>query len=87
MDNESRLKIYFGPNERLEVNDSSPRPNKKQEQDGQSVVVKLAEILGPVTDAIDANRAWLSDFREDEVTISKDLYDVLLAYRKIKRSA
>jgi len=87
MDNESRLKIYFGPNERLEVNDSPPRQNQKHEQDGQKVVVKLAEILDPVIDAIDTDRAWLSDFREDEVAISKDLYEVLTAYRNIKRSA
>ncbi len=87
MDNESRLKIYFGPNERLEVNDSSPRPTHIQEQTGQTIVVKLAEILDPLTHAIDSNRAWLKDFRDDEVTISKDLHDVLIAYRDIKRSA
>ena len=87
MDNESRLKIYFGPNERLEVNDSSPEAKQKEADYGQKVVVKLAEILDPLTDAIDTNRAWLNDFREDEVTISKDLHDVLTVYRNMRRSA
>ena len=83
MDKESRLKIYFGPHDHLQVNEASPR----QAGNDQNVVVKLAEILDPLTDAIDTDRRWLKDFRDDEVTISKDLHDVLAAYQKLKRSA
>lgn len=83
MDKESRLKIYFGPNDRLQVNQQSvPSPASDPH-----VVVKLADILDPLSDAIDSDRTWLRDFREDQVTISQDLYDVLLAYRKLKKTA
>lgn len=83
MDKQSRLKVYFGPNDRLQVNEASPQSQRND----QHIVVKLAEILDPLTDAIETDRTWLNDFREDEVTISRDLHDVLKAYKKLKRSA
>ncbi len=83
MDKQSRLKIYFGPNDRLQVNDATARSSERAAQ----VVVKLSDILDSLADAIDADRTWLQDFRDDKVTISKDLHDVLLAYRRLKKSA
>lgn len=83
MDKESRLRVYFGPNDRLQVNEATPRPVAG----AANVVVTLADILDPLTDAIDADRTWLNDFRDDPVTISQDLHDILTAYRKLKKSA
>ena len=84
MDKESRLKVYFGPNDRLQVDDTTVRSSSNVS--GRHVV-KLADIIDPLCDAIDSDRTWLRDFRDDEVTISKDLYDVLLAYQKLRDSA
>ena len=36
-------------------------------------------------DAIASRRTWLQDFENDEITISADLYEVLLAYRYFRR--
>jgi hypothetical protein len=36
-------------------------------------------------DAIQSERTWLRDFAEDDVTISMDLYEVLLAYQHYRR--
>ena len=83
MDEESRLKIYFGPNEKFEVNDRSQRPKQQRDQ----VTVKFSNILDALTEAVQSDRTWLNDFRDDEVAISKDLHDVILAYKKLKRSA
>lgn len=83
MDKESRLKVYFGPNDRLLVNEKTP----VSKSSGNHRVVRLADFIDPLSDAVDGNRTWLGDFRDDEVTISKDLYDVLLAYRKLRESA
>ena len=50
-----------------------------------TVKVTLGEILPILADAISSDRTWLSDFAEDEITISSDLHDVLQAYRHFRR--
>lgn len=83
MDKESRLKVYFGPDDRLQVNDEPIRSIPKEPQ----VVVAFGEIIESLQDAIATDRTWLRDFRDDQVTISKDLHDVLRAYRRYRKSA
>jgi hypothetical protein len=51
------------------------------------VTVRLADILPLLVEATQKNRAWLKDFRDDDVTISQDLYEVTLAYRSMGRAA
>jgi hypothetical protein len=36
-------------------------------------------------DAVHSGRTWLSDFEDDEVTLSTDLYEVILAYQHFRR--
>jgi hypothetical protein len=43
------------------------------------------EVLPLLADAVQSERTWLRDFAEDEVTISTDLYEVLLAYQHYRR--
>jgi hypothetical protein len=42
-------------------------------------------VLPLLADALASRRTWLRDFEEDEITISSDLYEVLLAYRHFRR--
>jgi hypothetical protein len=51
------------------------------------VTVKLGEVLPILADALAHDRAWLADFSKDPVTISRDLHEVLLAYRAFRRAA
>ena len=51
----------------------------------QSVTVPLAEILPLLRDAVQSQRTWLRDFEDDEITISMDLYEVILAYQYYRR--
>jgi hypothetical protein len=50
------------------------------------VTVKLGEILPVLADALAHDRAWLADFAKDPVTISRDLQEILLAYKAFRRS-
>ena len=74
-----RLRLFSG----LDEADTSPvgelSPAKRR------VTVALSEILPLLTDAVRNRRTWLRDFADDEVTISDDLYDVLMAYRSFRR--
>ena len=69
----NRLRVYYGPEEEL----ASPQAN--------TVSVQLGEVLPLLAEAMRQGRAWVDDFCDDEVTISSDLYEVLLAYQHFRR--
>ena len=75
----SRLRLYCGPE------DSVAPALTKTAQGTPCVTVPLGEVLPMLADAANARRTWLEDFAEDEVTISTDLYEVLLAYQYYRR--
>jgi chloramphenicol 3-O-phosphotransferase len=56
-----------------------------EESADRGVRVMLGDILPLLADAVASNRTWLSDFADDEITISSDLHDVLQAYRHFRR--
>jgi hypothetical protein len=69
----NHLRIYHGP-ETL----NAPHFEAVEEN---SVRVPFGEIYPLLADAVNNRRTWLRDFEHDEVTISTDLYEVLLAYQ------
>lgn len=72
----SRLRLYVGPEDNnSSVATASPR----------TVTVPAGDIMALLADAAQQGRAWLSDFEDDEMTISTDLYEVLLAYEHFRR--
>lgn len=73
----SRLRVYYGP-------ESAPA-TVHHEHDPAKVTVPLGDVLPLLVDAVRHQRAWLGDFMQDDVTISTDLYEVLLAYRHYRR--
>jgi len=75
---QSHLRVYYGPQ-----TDTAVRP--AQHTAGETVTVPLGEILPLLADAVRSDRTWLRDFDEDEVTISTDLYEVILAYQHFRR--
>ena len=75
-----KLRIYTGPETISQAATRLAEP-----ADSNRVRVTLGEILPLLADAVESNRTWLSDFADDEVTISSDLNDVLQAYRHFRR--
>jgi hypothetical protein len=73
-----QLRIYFGPQQ------ESPSTTQCNEA-SESVTIPLGEIFEWLNDAMRSGRTWLQDFKDDEVTISSDLYEVILAYRHYRR--
>lgn len=74
------LRIYYGPQE------DSAQTNVAESKDArQTVTVSLSEILPMLADAVQSDRTWLQDFEHDEITISMDLYEVILAYQYYRR--
>lgn len=48
------------------------------------VALSVADLLPLLADAYASKRAWLNDFAEDRVIVSQDLYEVVLAYKRLR---
>jgi hypothetical protein len=75
-----KLRVYTGP----EVETTSPVLLREVAR-ADTVKVTLGEVLPLLADAVASDRTWLTDFADDEMTISSDLHDVLQAYRHFRR--
>jgi hypothetical protein len=73
-----RLRVYFGPEEQTDAVCET-----KVARD--TVTVPLGDVLHLLADAVVSDRTWLCDFADDEITISSDLYEVVLAYQHFRR--
>ena len=51
----------------------------------ESVTLPLGDVLPLLLDAARSRRQWVDDFADDQITISSDLYEVLLAYQHFRR--
>lgn len=69
-----RLKAFLGESS----TNGTPTPG---------MTMTLREISGILTDAVNSRRTWLQDFADDPIQIPNDLYDVLVAYRRLGKSA
>jgi hypothetical protein len=74
---QNRLRVYYGPDEAAAAPATIPIRD--------SVQLPLGEVLPLLLDAVRGGRAWVDDFSDDEISISSDLYEVLLAYRHFRR--
>ena len=77
----SSLRIYRGPAEK-----QAPVRSASTKKPA-TVTVDLSEVLPLLADAVASRRTWLSDFEDDQITISADLYEVLLAYQYYRHPA
>ena len=76
----NHLRVYYGPQD-----ESSTVSLADHAMNGNNVTVPLMEVLPLLADAIRSDRTWLRDFAEDDISISMDLYEVLLAYQHYRR--
>jgi len=71
----NRFKVYYGPEA------EAPAAVKQRQPAPQTVTMPMGEILPLLADAVNSRRTWLQDFTDDQITISSDLYEVILAYQ------
>ena len=74
----NRLRIYYGPDENVLTAEGGSSAR-------QMVTLPLTEVLPLLVEAQHDRRTWLKDFSDDPITISSDLYEVLLAYEHFRR--
>ena len=77
--NPSKLRIVFSNEQQVEAQPlASPST--------QQVTVRLEEVFPVLIEAIANGHGWIQDFADDPLTISSDLYEVLLAYQHHRRA-
>lgn len=74
------LRIYHGPRDELDIVDTSETAPRRE-----TVTIPLPDVLPLLADAVESGRTWLREFNDDEITISVDLYEVILAYQHYRR--
>lgn len=75
----SRLRVYHGPENTFD--------RAQNTETVHSVRVPLGEIFPLLAEAVRSERTWLRDFEEEEISISADLYEVILAYQHCRPPA
>jgi hypothetical protein len=73
----SHLRVYYGPPSEVQGADNETAKDQ--------VSAPLGEILPLLVDAVNSDRTWLRDFAHEEINISTDLYEVILAYQHYRR--
>jgi hypothetical protein len=77
-----QLRIYRGPKQQLTARRSASTSGQ-----ADTVTVCVKDVLPLLADAVASQRTWLTDFSDDEITISADMYEVLLAYQYFRNPA
>ena len=62
-------------------------PSPEQLKQDTHVTVRLSEVLPALTDALMSHRAWVQDFEDDLLQVSKDLLEVIQAYDRMRSAA
>lgn len=76
----THLRVYYGP-ESTCVSDAT----LEQRVEPTMVTVQAGEVFALLADAVRSQRTWLNDFADEEIKISADLYEVILAYQHCRR--
>ena len=81
MPRDRQLRVYYGPEDTRSV------PLSQISNNSNTIDISLHELIDSLSEAMRSNRAWAEDFREEQVTISTDLYEIISAYRQMRKSA
>ena len=73
-----RLRLYVGDEAGTSYSEPVPAP---------TVSMSFGELAAVMLDALRTRRRWMDDFEDDEVQVSEDLYDVLVAYSRLRPGA
>jgi hypothetical protein len=76
-----QLRVYLGSGDSSEPAASPPHQSERAD-----ITVALGDVLPLLADAVQTRRAWLQDFEQDTVTLSADLYEVLMAYQDLRQT-
>ncbi len=51
------------------------------------ITVRVGDVVDALARSVGRNLAWIDDFRDDPIVVSQDLYDVMLAFQRLRRAS
>jgi translation initiation factor 2 alpha subunit (eIF-2alpha) len=51
------------------------------------MTISFGHLTRVLTEAIHADRHWLTDFEHEEVELTQDLYEIVAAYQRVRPGA
>ena len=76
-----QLRVYISPDDSCESVLAST-----SERVRNPVTVPLGEVLPLLADAVQTRRLWVQDFADEPITLSPDLYEVLMTYQELRQT-
>jgi hypothetical protein len=73
--------VYFSPEDSRESVSAST-----SERVRNPVTVPLGEVLPLLAEAVQTRRLWVQDFADEPITLSPDLYEVLMTYQELRQT-
>lgn len=52
-----------------------------------TVTIRVRDLIPAFREAVSNRLAWIHDFQDDPIVVSKDMYEVLIALQNIRRAA
>jgi hypothetical protein len=84
-----KLKLFSptnGPNSELKSSSkTSSSAESKTVKDPTMLPVAVRDLVPLLVDAFQTDRTWLKDFGRENIHVSADLYEILLAYQQLRR--
>ena len=80
---------YFGDETSTEpiLEVAATRLSIYQPVEPETVTIRLCDLMPTLQRSASAKLAWVNDFAEDPVVITKDLYEVLLTFQRLSNAA
>lgn len=76
------LKIYNPTTGPAASDPNGQTPGPEQER---LMPVAVRDLVPLLVDAFQTDRTWLKDFGREQIHVSPDLYEILLAYQQFRR--
>lgn len=66
---------------------SNEQQQRVQQTRNELKLVSLKELLQPLVTAVGQRQPWVDDFRDDQVMLSADLYEVIREFARLQVTA
>jgi hypothetical protein len=67
------------------ISGQSGASNAADNRQAPMMPVAVRDLVPLLVDAFQSDRTWLKDFGQEQIQVSPDFYDILLAYQQLRR--
>lgn len=80
-----KLKLFSPANGQNSESKPASTAQPKSAKETTMLPVAVRDLVPLLVDAFQTDRTWLKDFGRENIHVSADLYEILLAYQQLRR--